>query len=335
MTKRKCSYCKSTAHTIRSCPSKAKHLSLVRECSTLFFRKLYNKMNEEGIGPYSIISIEDKPHYFYSKSREELVYEPNRSFSMVPGKATSDRLYNSEGSTNTFIVTSMTLKNAGLFGPCYGHVFGTIRNMSEKLYYDTWARAGVVEAEFDKYVATKRQKPKEMSGERYRSILYDSHKRKKFIEVQSLPLPPPAHKKMKATRRGHYEGICDFRVREMFNIKTEKLLTFSRIHQSGAKSLAKLVPDDMHEQALNGELDAMFLLEYILEGAKGELNFVEPFAELSDKVRVISRSGRKNENIEENISLSVDISEQQWYDVARSFRKRIEELVSARKRNFI
>jgi hypothetical protein len=328
---RKCSYCKEPTHDIRKCPHKAKHIPLVRECAKLFFEGLFRELNREGIGPMSILKVKNKPHYFYSKESNEYIYEPNRSFG--PGTLVNS-LYDSckGGSTNTFAITAIPFANSGLFGPSFTNAFPILRRMAEKMYYNLWA---IHNYNHELSADMKRQKPKGMTDATFKKMLKGVYSRDKFIELSSLPFAPP---RKKANTHNAFSTIyhkCDFREREVISINTPFLQACSLYSQRQDAALYRqLEAHDMERvhKVMRGEESAMQLLGMLLSGLHAELSSNSNFLQLSSNVEVISPSGETIREKQKNIGLAIDITEQQWYDITRSFIKKTDALIASNQK---
>ena len=330
---RKCSYCKEPSHDIRKCPHKEKHIPLVRECARLFFTELYDELDKNGVGHMSIVSVKNKPHYFFSKEKNEYIYEPNRSF----GTGTVGSLYGSkDGSTNTFAVSAMPMSNSGLFGPAFTNAFPILRRMAEKMYYNLWALHNYNE---ELSPDMKRQKPKDMTDKSFRKMLKSVYSRDKFIELTSLPLAPP-NRDTRAHQFSYSAAYhkSDLREREIMQFNTPFLTAASLYaHRQVAGLFRQLEAYDIEciTDVVKGEKSTMDLLEMVLDGVHRELSGQHKFLELSENVKVISPSGTKMQKKQKNIDLAIDITEQQWYDIARSFIKEVDKTISMNRRHYI
>ena len=256
---RKCSYCKEPSHDIRKCPHRERHIPLVRECAKLFFTSFFTEIESSGVGHMSILRVRNKPHYFFSRERNEYVYEPNRNF--VAGTAGSLYDSNKTGSKNTFAVTSMPMANSGLFGSAFTNAFPVLRRMAEKMYYNLWA---VRDHSQELSADMKRQKPKNMSEKDFRRILKSIYHRDKFIEITSLPLAPKSRPIKTHLSYASAYHKSDLREREIIKINTPFLDAASLYcHRQSQVIFSQLEShnSDCIKEVCSGQMSKMELLE--------------------------------------------------------------------------
>jgi hypothetical protein len=204
--------------------------------------------------------------------------------------------------------------------------------MAEKMYYNLWA---VHNYKHELSADMKRQKPRGMSDKSFRKMLKGVYARDKFIELSSLPFAPP--KKKTKTHNAYSTAYhkCDFREREIIKINTPFLHACTLYSQRQVAALYRqLEAHDINaiEELSKGERSAMQVLGTLLESLHAELASGYKFIELSSNVEVISPSGEPIQENQKNIDLAIDITEQQWYDIARAFIKRTDEMISSSRK---